>query len=155
MLAPNPDASLHADDAFAVIPFVPGATMSRAPNRWRRFVVCTVLGVLATGTAVAYLFRPMTDVDSNAPRVRVEVHGMHCPIQCGLRVASALETLPWVVRGSVTTNSKTGVVTFAVTDMEAVQEAEIRRVIETAGFGVLSVTAPGAPTASDGPDARR
>ena len=59
----------------------------------------------------------------------------------GLRVASALETLPWVVPGSVTADPKTGVVTFAVTSAGAVSESEIRRVIERAGFRVISVTA--------------
>ncbi len=33
---------------------------------------------------------------------------------------------------------------FAVTDAQAVQEAEIRIAIEQAGFGVLSVNAPDA-----------
>lgn len=77
-----------------------------------------------------------------------------CPIQCGLRVTTALETLPWVVPGSVTADPKTGVVTFAVTSTGAVNQEDIRRVVERAGFPVRSVTVPvgpshGDPTADD------
>ena len=153
MSDPNADASPHAGDAFAVIPFVPAAP-SRPSSR-RRLVVCALLGLFVTGTVVAYLLRPTTDVDPNAPRVRVEVRGMHCPIQCGLRVASALEALPWVVRGSVTANPRTGIVTFAVTDTQAVEQTEIQRVIEKVGFRVVSVTAPGALASSADPGTGR
>ena len=52
---------------------------------------------------------------------------------------SALETLAWVTEGSVTADPKAGVVTFTVSDGEAVDEAEIRRVIAGAGFGVGTV----------------
>jgi copper chaperone CopZ len=75
----------------------------------------------------------------DGPRVEVDVEGMHCPIQCGMKVAAALETLPWVVPGSITANPKTGRVTFAVTSREAVDAGEVRRVIERAGFYVSSI----------------
>ena len=101
-------------------------------------------------TALAYLSRPTSEVDPHAPRVTAGVRGMHCPIQCGLRVASALETLPWVVPGSVTADPKAGVVTFAVTSADAFSESEIRRVIERAGFRVISVTTPAAVSRGDG-----
>jgi hypothetical protein len=108
----------------------------------RRLVAAVLIGLLVVGTVLAYLSRPTSRVDPNAPRVVMEVGGMHCPIQCGLRVESALEALPWVVPGSVTANTKAGVVTFAVTDQDAVRESEIRRVVERAGFRVRSVTLP-------------
>ena len=73
------------------------------------------------------------------PRVELEIAGMHCPIQCGLRVAAALESLPWVVPGFVTANPKTGRVTFGVISREAVDPFEVNRVIEHAGFAVLSM----------------
>jgi hypothetical protein len=105
----------------------------------------TVLLILA-GTAIAYLSRPTHQVDPNAPRVVMEVSGMHCPIQCGLRVSSALETLPWVVPESVTANTTTGQVTFAVTDATAVNQEDIRRVIDRTGFRLKGVQLPGAPS---------
>jgi hypothetical protein len=45
-------------------------------------------------------------------------------------MASALETIRWVIPESVTTNPKTGVVSFAVTSADAVNEDEIRSVVE-------------------------
>ena len=136
-----PNAVDTADAAFAEIPYTPAesALSRRTPSRWRRVVVLSLVGLVTVGTAVAYSLRPDSRVDPNAPRVVLEVSGMHCPMQCGLRATSALESLPWVVPGSVTANPGTGVVTFAVTSPDAVNEAEIRRVIERAGFGVRSV----------------
>ena len=72
----------------------------------------------------------------------MEVSGIHCPIQCGLRVAKSLEKLPFVLPGSVTAKPKTGVVTFAVTSAEAVDQARVRQAINHAGFGVRSVRIP-------------
>lgn len=146
---PNADSGTEAE--FAEMPLVPAASASgRAPGRVRRLVAPALIGVFVVGTALAYLSRPTNRLDPNAPRVVMEVGGMHCPIQCGLRVASALEPLPWVVPGSVTANPKTGVVTFAVTSVDAVQEAEVRRVIERAGFRFKSVTFSPVPPHGNG-----
>jgi hypothetical protein len=139
--APNVDS--EAGTAFTEIPLIPAASASgRGPGRVRRLVAPVLIVLLVVGMVLAYLSRPAGEVDPNAPRVVAEMRGMHCPIQCGLRVASALETLPWVVPGSVTANPTTGVVTFAVTSAGAVAEADVRRVIERAGFRVISVTLP-------------
>ena len=144
-----PNTGTEPEAAFAVIPLVPAAS-GRALGRVRRLVAPALIGVFVVGTALAYLSRPTNRLDPDAPRVVMEVGGMHCPIQCGLRVASALEPLPWVVPGSVTANPKTGVVTFAVTSVDAVQEAEVRRVIERAGFRFKSVTFSPVPPHGNG-----
>ena len=129
--------------AFAEIPFISAASaLSRPTSRKRSLIVSTLVGAVVIGMAVAYLSRPTNHVDPNAPRVIAEVSRMHCPIQCGLRVASALEKLPFVLPRSVSANPKTGVVTFAVTSAEDVDQDQVRRAIEKAGFGVRSVKTP-------------
>lgn len=155
----NQRESPNADDAtgtaFAEIPFIPAASASSRPtSRKRSWVPSIVVGVAVIGMVATCLSRPTNSVDPNAPRVVVEVSGMHCPIQCGLRVASALEKLPFVRPGSVTANPKTGVVTFAATSAEAVDQDQIRRAIEKAGFGVRSVEAPDAVSRGDQGDPR-
>lgn len=139
------DAETEAlSTAFAEIPFVPAAAFNRQSGRARRIGAPVLLGLVVVGTAVAYLAVPSNAVDPNAPRVEIEVRGMHCPIQCGLRVAAALESLPWVIPGSVTANPKSGIVRFAVTSTEAVDQDQIRRAVENAGFGFRSVRTPDA-----------
>ncbi len=151
--APNSDDATGT--AFAEIPFVPAALALSGPtNRRRSLIVSALVGAAVIGMVVAYLSRPTNHVDPNAPRVVAEVSGMHCPIQCGLRVASALEKLPFVLPGSVTANPKTGVVTFAVTSAEDVDQDQIRRAIEKAGFGVRSVKTPTAATHGERGDSR-
>ena len=141
--APNADDATGL--AFAEIPYMPAASaLSRPTSRMRSLVVSGFVAAAVIGIVVAYLSRPTNHVDPNAPRVVVEVSGMHCPIQCGLRVSSALERLPFVVPDSVTANPKTGVVTFAATSADAVDQDQIRRAIEKAGFGVRSVKTPDA-----------
>ncbi len=135
-----PDTDDASGAAFAAFPRVPVATTLRPqPNAWRLRTVfgCMVAGVV--GMLAVYPTRPTSGVDPNAPRVVAEVTGMHCPIQCGLRVQAALEKLPFVLSGSVTANPKTGVVTFAATSAEAVDVDHVRRAIERSGFGVRSV----------------
>ena len=149
----NQHESPNADDAtgmaFAEIPFIPAASaLSRPTSRKRSLVVSAFVAAAVIGMVATYLSRPTNHVDPNAPRVVVEVSGMHCPIQCGLRVAAALEKLPFVLPGSVTANPKTGVVTFAATSAEDVDEQQIRWAVEKAGFGVRSVKMP--DTASRG-----
>lgn len=137
--------------AFAEFPRVPVASTLRPPsNAWRARIVfgCVVAGVVMM--LAVYLTRPTTVVDPNAPRVVVEVSGMHCPIQCGLRVASSLKQLPFVLPDSVTANPKTGIVTFAATSAEAVDQDQVRRAIEKAGFGVRSIQMPSTSERVDG-----
>ncbi|MDB5306480.1 MAG: hypothetical protein JWO38_682 [Gemmataceae bacterium] len=136
------DARTGADTPFADIPHGPGAASRRAPPRSGWPLATLLIGLVLAGTAVAYLSRPSRDVDPNAPRVVLEVTGMHCPLQCGPRVESNLESLPWVIPGSVTANIRTGEVTFAVTSEEAVSPEEVRRVIKRAGFRVKSIRTP-------------
>ena len=151
--APNADDATGL--AFAEIPYIPAASaFSRPTSRMRLLVVSGFVAAAVVGMVVAYLSRPTNRVDPNAPRVVVEVSGMHCPIQCGLRVASSLEKLPFVRPGSVTANPKTGVVTFAATSADAVDQDQIRRAIEKAGFGVRSVKTPDAASHGDQRDAR-
>jgi len=126
--APTTDDSTAT--AFADIPHVPVASaLSRPTNRRQSRIVfgCVAAGVV--GLLVIYLTRPTNHVDPNAPRVVAEVTGMHCPIQCGLRVAASLIRLPFVQPGSVTANPKTGVVTFAVTEAGVVDGEQVRRAI--------------------------
>ena len=139
--------SRNADDAtgtvFAEIPCLPAASsLCRPTSRKQLVVVAAISAVVVFAIVVAYLARPTSQVDPNAPRVVMEVSGMHCPLQCGLRVASSLEKLPFVLPGSVTANPKTGIVTFALTSAEVVDQDQIRRAIEKAGFGVRSVELP-------------
>jgi hypothetical protein len=150
-----PDEQRHevpnADDAtgtaFAEIPLVPTASaLNRPTSRTRSLVVSALVGLSVIGLAAVYLPRPTDRVDPNAPRVVVEVSGMHCPIQCGLRVSASLEKLPFVIPGSVTANPKTGVVIFAATSAAAVDEDQIRQAIGKAGFGFRSVRTPEAPS---------
>jgi hypothetical protein len=78
--------------AFAEIPYIPAAlALSRPRSRVRSLVVSAFVATAVIGMVVVYLSRPTNHVDPNAPRVVVEVIGMHCPIQCGLRVASSLK----------------------------------------------------------------
>ena len=140
----NQPQAPNADDAtgmaFAEIPYVPAASvLSRPTSRVRSWVASAFVATAGIGLGVEYLSRPTNRIDPNAPRVVAEVSGMHCPIQCGLRVASGLEKLPFVLPGSVTANPKTGVVTFAATSADAVDQGQMRRAIEKAGFGVRSV----------------
>lgn len=133
-----------APDAFADLPFVPGAATARGASARRGRWLAGVLVVAAcAGVAVAYLVRP-AEPDPNAPRAVLEVEGMHCPIQCGLRVTGALEQLPFVFPGSVTASPQTGIVTFAVADGHAVDVESTRRAIDGAGFRCRSVKLPAA-----------
>lgn len=151
--APNADEATGM--AFAEIPYIPAASaLSRPTSRVRSLVVSAFVATAVIGMVVVYLSRPTNHVDPNAPRVVVEVSGMHCPIQCGLRVAAALEKLPFVLRGSVTANPKTGVVTFAAASAEAVNADQVRQAIEKAGFGVRSIKTPDAVSHGDQGDAR-
>ena len=143
----NQTEAQNADDAtgmaFDEIPYIPASSaFSRPTSRMRSLVVSAFVAAAVIGMVVAYLSRPTNHIDPNAPRVVVEVSGMHCPIQCGLRVLSALEQLPFVLPGTVTANPKTGVITFAATSAEAVDQDQIRRAIENAGFGVRAVKTP-------------
>jgi hypothetical protein len=134
-----------AEEAFAEIPLLPFTARQVRPGRRRRTLIAAALvGSVVIGLLVAYLTRP-AEVDPNAPRVVAEVTGMHCPVQCGLRVAATLEQLPFVVPGSVTANPQTGSVTFALTSAEAADQDQIRRAVERAGFGVRSVRMPEVP----------
>ncbi len=143
--APNADDATGT--AFAEIPYVPAvSTLNRPTSRKKSLVLSALAGAVVIGVVVAYLSRPTSRVDPNAPRVVAEVSGMHCPIQCGLRVSSAVGKLPFVIPDSVTANPKTGVVTFAVTSADAVDQDQVRRAIEKAGFGVRSVKMPTAAT---------
>jgi len=127
----------QAGGAFADLPRVPAsATLTGPATRARSWIVYGFVTAGVVGMLAVYLLRPSSAVDPNAPRVVVEVTGLHCPIQCGLRVAASLERLPFVRPGSVTANPKTGIVTFAVTSAEAVDEEQVRAAIERAGFGV-------------------
>ena len=141
--------------AFSQIPYIPAdSALSKSTSRMRLLVVSAFVAASVIGMVAAYLFLPTNHDDPNAPRVVAEVSGMHCPIQCGLRVSAALERLPFVLPGTVTANPKTGVVTFAVTGGEAVAEDQIRLAIEKAGFGVRSVKTPDAVSHQDRRDAR-
>lgn len=139
----GPNADDGTEAVFADIPDIPAVSaFNRPTSRKKLLVLSALVGAAVIGMVVAYLSRPTSRVDPNAPRVVAEVTGMHCPIQCGLRVAASLEKLPVVLPGSVTANPKTGVVTFAVTSADAVDRDQIRRAIEKAGFGVRAVKTP-------------
>lgn len=112
----------------------------RPQSRVTRTAAIAALIGLSTLSVAGILFaQSMGQSASEGPRVELEVSGLHCPIQCGLKVAAALESLPWVVPGSVTANPKTGRVTFAVTSRDAVDPGEVNRVVEHAGFPVRSI----------------
>lgn len=129
-------------EAFGDLPFVPGAATARGARARRgRWLAGALVVAACAGVAVAYLVRP-AEPDPNAPRAVLEVEGMHCPIQCGLRVTGALERLPFVFPGSVTASPQTGTVTFAVADGHAVDVERTRRAIDGAGFRCRSVQVP-------------
>ena len=136
----GPNADDGMGTVFADIPYIPAVSaFDRPTSRRQSGIVFGFVGAAVIGMLVVFLTRPTDCVDPNAPRVVAEVTGMHCPIQCGPRVAASLEKLPFVLPGSVTANPKTGVVTFAVTSADAVDRDEIRQAIEKAGFGVRAV----------------
>jgi hypothetical protein len=124
-------------DEFSFVPAAPA--LNRTSTRRVYFVASILIGLVLVGTSVAYFSRSKSHVDPNAPQFVMEVSGMHCPLQCGLRMASALETLKWVIPDSVAANPKTGVVTFAATSASDVNPEEIRQVVEKAGFGFKSL----------------
>jgi hypothetical protein len=132
-----PNTTESSFDDFSLIPSA--AALNRSSTRRVYFVATILIGLVLVGTSVAYLSRPTSHVDPNAPQFVMEVSGMHCPLQCGLRMASALGTLKWVIPDSVTANPNTGVVTFAATSADEVNLEEIRQVIEKAGFGLKSL----------------
>jgi hypothetical protein len=143
-----PDAT---GEAFKDFPHVPIASSIRPPTPpWRTRIVFGCVAACVIGMLAIYLSRPTTHVDPNAPRVVAEVNGMHCPLQCGLRVQAALHTLPFVLPGSVSANPKTGVVTFAVTRAEAVDADQVRQAIEKVGFGVRAINLPAASNRDQG-----
>lgn len=109
-------------------------------SRWKPWAIPVLLVLLVAASVVGYWSTRPEPVDPNARQVVVEVTGMHCPIQCGLRVAAALEKLPFVLPRSVTANPRTGIVTFAATSENAVDRDLVARTIERTGFGVRSVT---------------
>jgi hypothetical protein len=111
---------------------------NRTSTRRVYFATSILIGLILVGSVIVYL-SGRSHVDPNAQHFVMEVEGMHCPLQCGLRMASALETIRWVIPESVTTNPKTGVVSFAVTSADAVNEDEIHHVVEQAGFGFKSL----------------
>lgn len=113
-----------------------------SPGGWRSLVLLVGVGAVLVGSVLSYHFLAPVPVDPSAPRVRLAVRGMHCPIQCALRVRNALEALPWVVPDSVTADPKTGTVTFAVTGAAAVEVESVRRAIERAGFGLADLRLP-------------
>ena len=134
-----PIISDTSEAPFGEFPFAPSRpAFNRTSTRRVYFVTSILIGLVVVGSVVAYL-SSRSHVDPNAPYFVMEVEGMHCPLQCGLRMASALETIKWVIPESVTTNPKTGVVSFAVTSADAVNEDEIRQVVEQAGFGFKSL----------------
>jgi len=97
-----PNAGEATGTAFAEIPFVPAASALCRPMSRKKFLILSALaGAAVIGVVMAYFSYTTSHGDPNAPRVVAEVSGMHCPIQCGLRVASALEQLPFVLPGSV------------------------------------------------------
>jgi len=126
----------ETDSVFAGIasPVIP-----RRSHRSRTAAIVTLITLSTLGVAGVVFARSVSRSSQDGPRVEVEVEGMHCPIQCGMKVAAALETLSWVVPGSVTANPKTGRVTFAVTSREAVDAGEVSRVIGHTGFYVSSI----------------
>ena len=98
----------------------------------------------ASGSAAYFAGGHSKSVPADSPHVVVEVTGLHCPIQCGLRISKSLKSIPYVTYESVTANPKTGIVTFSVSDPALIDEEEIRRAIEGAGFGVRSIHLPSA-----------
>jgi hypothetical protein len=141
MPASYPDGNPVLPDApFADLPI--RSPTARPRKRAPALLLFAALSVALVGAVLGYHFVSPAPVDPDAPRVRLEVRGMHCPLQCGLRVRNALESLPWVVTGSVTADPRTGVVTFAVTDVDAVAVESVRRAIERAGFGLAEVRLP-------------
>ena len=133
-------AESHA--AFAEISHVSVAASSVSASARRSRIVYGCAAACAVGLLAVYLTRSTSEVDPNAPRVTAIVSGMHCPIQCGLRVGKSLERLAFVVPGSATADPRTGIVTFAVTSPKTVDQDRIPRAIERAGFGVLEVKIP-------------
>ena len=133
MNSTNPEPDEPSFEAF------PHAPAYGQPVRKRSRVtkaIYTVIALAVVGTTAAVMIAAPKAVDPNAPRVTVNVEGLHCPIQCGLRVSNSLEKLPWVVPGSVTANPATGEVTFAVTSKDAVNKEELAEAIEKAGFSL-------------------
>ncbi len=133
------ETSPEADSADSVFTGIDSPAFPQRSRRSRTVAIAALIALSTLSVAGALLARSMSRPAQDGPRVEVDVEGMHCPIQCGMKVAAALETLPWVVPGSVTANPKTGRVTFAVTSREAVDASEVSRVIEHAGFSVGSV----------------
>jgi copper chaperone CopZ len=125
------------ESPFADLPMPPARPRSK--GRWLAYGLAALVLLSVTGAALAYVALTPAEPDPNAPRVELEVTGMHCPLQCGLRVASALETLPWVLPRSVQANPKTGIVTIAVTTPDSVDEQQLSRAIEQAGFALRAV----------------
>jgi len=133
----------NTDPQFNSIPVIP--VRPAAGDGRLRVAFVVLLALVGVGTAVGYAVSPSREVPADAPRVVVDVIGMHCPLQCGPRAAGAVESLTWAIPGSVTANIRTGVVTFAVTDPVAADEGEVRRVIEGVGYRVRSVQLPAKP----------
>ena len=128
---------------FAEIPFVRAQTPStRGLKRIGAWAFAGMLAFTAVASALAYRANEQRLSEERAPRAVVEVSGMHCPVQCGMKVAAALETLPGVIPGTVTANPKTGIVTFGVSQTDRLTREDIERVIAEAGFAVKSVRLP-------------
>src|SRR5947209_2442294 len=88
--------------AFQLLPL---ASPSRAVSAgWRSRLVPAVIVVAVLASGIAWAVLSPSAPQSSGSRVEMEVRGLHCPIQCGLRAAGALESLPWVVKGSVETD---------------------------------------------------
>jgi len=130
------------ESEFAV-PFEP--VVRGTPKFVGRPLKLVALGLtlsLALGLAWGYESAREAENRANHPEVVVEVIGLHCPIQCGLKVASELEKIPGVLPKTVSANPKTGRVTFRVEDSNRVSRDEIERAILRAGFTVRSVEMP-------------
>lgn len=110
------------------------ATPRPAHSRGRAALIPALVVACVVASGIAWAVLAPREVQPTGPRVGMDVRGMHCPIQCGLRAANALESLPWVVKGSTEADPKRGYVTFAVTDPAAVDPEAARRAIRQAGF---------------------
>jgi len=103
-----PIISDASEPPFGELPFAPSRPAFNRTSTQKVYLVTSILiGLILVGSLIAFL-SGRSHLDPIAPHFVMEVEGMHCPLQCGLRMASALETIKWVIPDTVTTNPKDG-----------------------------------------------
>lgn len=111
-----------------------------ASSTARRLTLPIAMAAAATLAGGVWAFAEFAGPSPVGPAIEVEVGGMHCPVQCGLRVATALERLPWVAKRSVLANPGKERIWLRVTDPASVDPEAIREAVRKSGFRPGSVT---------------